>query len=147
MKLIKSLLTSCLLLAGTANALPADVQVSAAAGSSIELESGIDFIHDWVAKKSANLCGISNLKKVTHPAVVDYDALLAATPQVKEMKAKGIKPDSVAGKTLRKAARDLIVQKAPTVQKDGGYDGLWKAIEHKDGRSIDDVTQDIIDLF
>lgn len=145
-----SILLACLLLAGSSSALssaeggivaPAPVR-SQTAGTSTVLQA-----HDWVAEEADNLCGISNLKRVTNPALVNYDSLLDATPQMTEMREKRIKPDSIEGKTLREAARKLIVTKAQAVQKLGGYDGLWKAITNKDGRRIDDVTKDVIALF
>jgi len=145
-----SILLACLLFAGNSSAL-SNVEpevVTPAPFGSLTAETPIAVeAHDWVAEQADNLCGISNLKRVTNPALVNYDSLLDATPQMTEMREKRIKPDSIEGKTLREAARKLIVTKAQAVQKLGGYDGLWKAITNKDGRSIDDVTADVIALF
>ncbi len=104
-------------------------------------------VHNWIADEGQNLCGISRLKRVTNPAKVNYDALMHATPQMVEMRGKGIKPDSIEGKTLREAARKLIVTKAQIVQREGGFDGIWKAIAHRDKRVISDVTARVIALY
>ena len=145
-----SILFACLLFAGSSNALStAEGELSNPAPILVETTeaSQAQGLHDWIAEHADNLCGISKLKRVSNPALVNYDSLLEATPQMTEMREKRIKPDSIEGKTLREAARKLIVTKAQAVQKLGGYDGLWKAIANKDGRRIDDVTADVIALF
>ncbi len=101
----------------------------------------------WVAKEDDNICGISDLKKVTNPAKVDYGELLESTPQIREMKRKGIDPESTEGKALRKGARTLITKTSELVRVAKGHCSVWKVISHKDGRKIPDVTEDVIDRF
>jgi hypothetical protein len=103
--------------------------------------------HSWIAEKEDNICGIKDLKKVTKPALVDYEELLEATPQMKEIKRDEIDPGSTKGKALRKAARTLISKTAEVVRKENGHCGIWKAIAHKDAREIADVTEDIVERF
>ena len=101
----------------------------------------------WIAEKDDNICGIADLKKVTKPAIVDYDKLLEATPQMKELKLKDIDPESVKGKTLIKGAQTLISKTAEVVREAKGHCGVWKAIAHKDERDVSDVTEDIVERF
>jgi hypothetical protein len=103
--------------------------------------------HGWIAEKEDNICGIKDLKKVTKPALVDYEELLEATPQMKELKRDDIDPESTKGKALRKAARTLISKTAEVVRKHNGHCGVWKTIAHKDERDIADVTEDIVERF
>ncbi|MEW6071933.1 MAG: hypothetical protein AB1726_04960 [Planctomycetota bacterium] len=100
--------------------------------------------HGWRAQAEDNICGISNLNKVSNPAVVDYDALLAATPQMKRAKKEKIDPDSPEGKLLRQEAGSLITRKAEVVRAQRGHCGVWKAIRHEDGRAIPDITAEVL---
>lgn len=103
--------------------------------------------HGWIAQESDNICGISDLKKVTNPAKVDYDHLLEETPQIKEMKRRDIDPESTEGKALRKGAQTLITKSSEVVRKEKGHCSVWKAIANKDHREIPDVTQDVLERF
>ncbi len=100
--------------------------------------------HGWVAFDGDSICGVSDLRKVSNPAVVDYSALLDATPQIKEMKKKKIDPDSVQGKALRQKAASLVNRKCEIVRSKRGHCGVWKTIRHKDGRAIPDVTLEVL---
>jgi hypothetical protein len=95
----------------------------------------------WVAEEEDNICGISDLKKVSNPAKVDYDALWEATPQIKKMKEKKIDPESTEGKALRNGAKTLITKSAQLVQEAKAYCGVWKAISNEDGRDVPDITK------
>ena len=100
--------------------------------------------HGWVANSGDCICGVSDLHKVSNPAVVDFSALLDATPQIQEMKKKKIAPDSVQGKALRQKAESLVVRKCEVVRSQRGHCGVWKGIRHKDGRAIPDVTLEVL---
>jgi len=141
---ISFLALASLALGGTAraNAAP-DVPVLA----STEVTTTDADVHGWIAEDEDNICGIKDLKKVTKPAVVDYDELLEATPQVKELKRRDIDPESTKGKALLKEARTLIAKAAELVRDDKGNCGIWKAIANKDDREIPDVTEDIVERF
>lgn len=97
----------------------------------------------WVAEEDDNICGISDLKKVSNPAKVDYDGLWDATPQIKKMKEKKIDPESTEGKALRSQAKTLITKTCELVRAAKGHCGIWKSIKNEDGRKVPDVTDDV----
>lgn len=97
----------------------------------------------WQASDGTNICGISDLRKVSNPAVVDYPTLLDTTPQAKRMKKEKIDPDSRLGRLLRREASSLILKKCQVVRKQHGHCGIWKEISHSDGRTVPDVTSDV----
>ena len=103
--------------------------------------------HPWTAEVEDNICGIANLKRVSKPAAVDYEQLLGETPQIRELERKDIDPDSVQGRALRKAARTLITKSCEKARKAEGYCSVWKAISHEDGRTIPDITEDVLEHF
>lgn len=103
--------------------------------------------HPWTADEEDFICGIENLEHVSHPAVVDYEELYEATPQIREMEEEGIDPDSVEGRALRKAARKLIIKSCQKVREAESHCSVWKAISHEDGRDIPDITEDVLELF
>ena len=102
---------------------------------------------EWIADEEDNICGISDLKKVTNPAKVSYDRLLDATPQMQELKRKGIDSDSAEGKALRKGAKTLITKTCELVRAARGHCSVWRSIGNKDGRSIPDITDEVIEKF
>lgn len=97
----------------------------------------------WVADEDDNICGIKDLKKISNPAKVDYDALWEATPQIKKMKEKKIDPESTEGKALRSEAKTLVTKTCELVRSSGGYCGVWKSIKNEDGRTVTDITDDV----
>ena len=107
-------------------------------------ESATAVSQGWKAKGADIITGISDLTKVSNPATVDYDQLLEATPQMKQLKKEKIDPDSPQGKLLRQAANSLITKKCTLVRTQRGYCGIWKAIRHEDGRAVPDVTYEVL---
>jgi len=101
----------------------------------------------WVADLDDNICGIKDLKKVSNPAKVDYDGLWDATPQVKKIKEKKIDPESTEGKALRSQAKTLITKSCELVRAAKGHCGVWKAIKNEDGRTVQDVSDDVKSKF
>ena len=99
----------------------------------------------WKANESDNIAGLSDLKKLSNPAVVDYAALLAATPEYKELEKDRVDPESAKGRTLRQQAADRVTKAADHVRKDKRYCSVWKDISHKDGRKVPDITQEVKD--
>ena len=97
----------------------------------------------WIARVRDNICGISDLKKVSNPARVSYDELLQATPQFEEMRRDRIDPQSTEGKALRNRAKTLVTKTCEVVRRSGGYCGVWKVIRHEDGRIAPDITDDV----
>ena len=132
---------------GRAEPGPAVAAPGAARAPAAPSELGNPGLHDWIAREADNICGIASLKRVTNPARVSYDVLFAATPQVREMKRKGIDPDSAEGKALREEARTLITKSCQRVRKTQGHCSVWKAIRHQDGRAIPDVTGLVLQHF
>lgn len=98
---------------------------------------------DWIAEPSDNICGIADLRKLSNPARVDYDSLFESTPEMKELRRDRIDPGSARGKQLRRAANELITKAAEMVRRARGHCGVWKAIRHRDGRAIPDVTEEV----
>lgn len=103
--------------------------------------------HSWKAVKKDNICGLTDLDKVSSPAQVDYDELLKATPQMKEIDKKGIDVKSAEGKALVKEAKSLITKSAELERGSKSYCSVWKSISHKDGRKIPDITDAVIDRY
>jgi hypothetical protein len=97
----------------------------------------------WVADEDDNICGIKDLKKISNPAKVDYDALLDATPQMKKIKEKKIDPESTEGKALRSEAKTLVTKSCELLRSSKGYCGVWKSIKNEDGRTVPDITDDV----
>lgn len=97
----------------------------------------------WLAEEEDNICGIKDLKKVSNPAKVDYDALWDATPQIKKMADKKIDPESTEGKALRAQAKTLITKSAELVRDAKGHCGVWKRIRNEDGRDVPDLTKEV----
>lgn len=114
---------------------PAPVVTPVTAPPSLELATA-----GWKGKKTDNICGIDDLKKVSNPAEVDYPDLMASTPQMKRIEKDGIDPESPQGKILRQEAVRLITKTCEVVRRQKGYCGIWKAIAHEDARSITDAT-------
>lgn len=137
-----------LALGGFVRAQPAPSETSPSLATSlVEFAAPAAVWHKWTAEDEDNICGISDLRKVTRPAAVDYEELLESTPQMKEIDREGIDPDSAEGKALRKGARTLITKACELVRETNGHCSIWKAISHEDGRSISDVTEDVLDRF
>jgi hypothetical protein len=97
----------------------------------------------WIAKKSDNICGISDPKKVSNPAKVKYDKCLAETWPMKKIEEEDIDPESPEGKALRAKAVRLVTKAAQQVMGDNAYCSVWKAIKHADGRDVPDVTDEV----
>ena len=99
----------------------------------------------WIVQKSDFICGISDARKISSPARIDYTKCMDETEPIKEMKKKKIDPDSVEGKALRNRARTLVTRACDLVRKSKGYCGVWKVIRHSDGRIVPDITEDVQD--
>ena len=97
----------------------------------------------WSANSSDHLAGISDLKKVSNPAVVDYDQLYEATEEIKKMRKEKIDPDSAKGRSLRQQAAERVTKAANAIRKEKRHCSVWKAISHKDGRKVDDITAEV----
>ena len=101
----------------------------------------------WVADKDDNICGISDVRKISNPGVVDYDELWDATPEIKKLKKEGIDPDSAEGKALRNKAKTRITKACQKIQGEKGLCSVWKKISHSGSKKAADITSAVKKLF
>lgn len=116
---------------------------SPVAAPSVDPEAG----RTWIVRSQDNICGLKVANQLSNPAQVDYSALLDATPQMKEMKRRGIRASSPEGIALKNAAVDSIATAADSVRSDAGHCSVWKSIRHKDGDAVPDITEDVAALL
>ncbi len=95
---------------------------------------------DWVVRSEDHICGVSEARMIANPARVDYESLMDSTPEIKELRRKGIDRDSARGQTLVTAARDRVRRATNAVMKEKGYDSVWKQISNKKGVAAADIT-------
>ena len=95
----------------------------------------------WIAKSADSVVGVSEARQVTNPAKIDYEKLMKATPEMKELRKEGIDKTSARGQTLVTAARDRIRRAARSVMTAKGHCSVWKKISHKDKRTVTDITE------
>ncbi|MFT7486089.1 MAG: hypothetical protein ACI9F9_001942 [Candidatus Paceibacteria bacterium] len=98
---------------------------------------------DWIVKSENAICGVSEAHQITNPAKVDYDALMSATEEMKELRKKRIDKTSARGQTLVAAARDRVRRATSSVMKAKGHCSVWKKISHKKGTVVTDLTKAI----
>jgi len=98
----------------------------------------------WVAEIHHNICGVSHPRQVTNPSVVNYKKVLVATAEMKDLRARGVSPQSAEGKILRERAVDHVRRIGSRVMNKGGYCSMWKEISHRDGRAVRDLTNEVV---
>lgn len=98
---------------------------------------------DWIVEESDNVCGLKDSRQLSTPAVVDYDKLIEATAELREMKRKRIDKDSPEGQLLYNKAVDRVRTAASELMKTKGYDSVWKSIRHRRGQKAADATDEI----
>jgi hypothetical protein len=121
-------------------------------GGAIAVGSAVDTAaawlgRDWSAKAEDNICGLRDLAQVSSPVVIDFQACLDATPEMKKIKAEKIDPKSPDGIRLTTEATNRVTQACESVQKANGYCSVWKAIKHKDGRAVTDISSQVTSQF
>ena len=131
-----------MLAAAPAGATPAPPP-ACAAGPEAALASG----RDWILKTADNICGLRDPNQLTHPALIDFDACLEATPEMRRVRDQGIDPKSAEGIQLRSAAVTRLTNACESVRVANGHCSVWKEIRHKDGRPIPDLSSQVIALF
>ncbi|MCE9595219.1 MAG: hypothetical protein K8S98_13615 [Planctomycetes bacterium] len=114
--------------------------VHAASLPSLAAQGESVFGRDWLVKAADNVCGLKDANQLSNPAVVDYDAVLAATPELRKLKDDKIDPASPEGIRLTNAGADRVSQACEAVRTATGHCSVWKAIKHRDGRVIPDIT-------
>jgi hypothetical protein len=98
----------------------------------------------WRAEAKDNICGLSNTRHVTNPAVVDYNRVLRATPEMKDLSSRDIDLRSAEGQILKQRAVDHVRRVGSKVMRKSGNCSLWKSISHRDGRKVKDLTDQVV---
>jgi hypothetical protein len=102
---------------------------------------------DWTGKAEDNICGLRDLTQVSNPVVIDFQACLDATPEMKKIKSEKIDPKSPEGIRLVTEATNRVTQACEAVQRANGYCSVWKSIRHKDGRAVTDISSQVTAQF
>ena len=84
-----------------------------------------------VADAEDNICGLSDLRMVRQPGVVDWTALMGATSEMKKIKKEGIKKDSPEGVLLITKAESKCRTACVKQMRKTKVDSMWKRITHK----------------
>lgn len=95
---------------------------------------------DWILKSGDNICGLKEASQISSPAVVDWQALLDATPEMKKMRDQKIDANSPEGIQLTNDATNRVTQACESIRASQSHCSIWKTIRHKDGRAVTDVT-------
>lgn len=147
-KLICLVLGACALLATQAQAGPdACALPGPAPAVSVASDLGPLSGRDWILRAADNVCGLRDPNQLTYPAVIDFDACLEATPEMRRVRDQGIDPQSAEGIQLRSKAVTRLTNACESVRTANGHCSVWKEIRHKDGRTIPDVSSQVIALF
>jgi hypothetical protein len=96
---------------------------------------------DWILNANDNVCGLRDPRMLSNPGRINYDTLMAATPELQKLKREGIDPSSAEGIQLKQQAIDRVTKASESVRVTQGHCSVWKAISHKDGRVITDLTE------
>lgn len=107
-------------------------------GGGLHSEQGI--AGRWICKRSDNVCGLDQPPTLSHPAKISYESVLKETAAMKELRSKGIDPNSPEGLRLRSTGQDQLKRAAEGVMRQQGHCSVWKSIRHSDGRRVPDVT-------
>lgn len=87
---------------------------------------------EWVVDEADSVCGLTDPRHLARPGVMQYDAVLKGTSEMREMARKGIDRDSPEGQVLYNKAVDRVRRAAAAVMKDRKLDSVWKKISNKD---------------
>jgi hypothetical protein len=98
---------------------------------------------DWIAVRTDSICGLDDAARLSNPAVVQYAALLEATPEQKRIRAENIDPSSALGIQLAQRAVDRVRDACEFVRVKEGHCSVWKRLRHKDGRHVPDLTASV----
>jgi len=97
----------------------------------------------WNVREANHICGLSSANQLSHPALIDFDAVMAATVEMKTIRREGIDPSSPRGQQLVNRASRHVADAAKRVMADASHCSIWKAVSHSDGRAISDVTAQV----
>lgn len=137
---MKPLQLALLIAAGAAALIAPEARGEACLG--VESQRGVLFA--WIVDDADHICGIQIPSHISNPATIDFDRALKMTEEMKRMKREGINPNSARGKALKNAAQRRVRVAATTVKGNLGHCSIWKTIRHTDGRSVTDVTTEVL---
>jgi hypothetical protein len=100
---------------------------------------------EWIAAKADSLCGLDDPALLSNPALVQHGSLIEATPEARRLRDENIDPQSAAGIQLLQRAADRVRDECEVVRDARGHCSVWKRIRHRDGRSVPNVTQFVLD--
>jgi len=98
----------------------------------------------YIAARADHVCGVDHPRAISNPARVDYDTLLEATEEVKELESRHLDPGSSRGTRLMAKARLEVTAACEAVRFDGQYCSIWKQVRRRDGAPVDDVTGQVL---
>jgi hypothetical protein len=119
-----------------------DVRLAASEPAALD-RSAPEAVSGWQARAEDNIVGLRDPKKLSNPSLVDYPALLAATPEMKRIKREGIDEGSPEGIQLKNRAASKVATACETVMNAEGHCSVWKSISHEDGRTVTDLTTQV----
>ena len=93
--------------------------------------------------KTDNLCGLAEPRQLSKPAKVDYDVLLEATDEYREIRDKKIDLESARGVELHNKAHSRIVAACERARTKLGHCSVWKTIARRNGKPIPNLTKSI----
>tara|TARA_R100000458_G_C8261391_1_gene236872 strand:+ start:1370 stop:1801 length:432 start_codon:yes stop_codon:yes gene_type:complete len=91
----------------------------------------VDSAIEWVADAEDNICGLSDLRMIRQPGVVDWVALMEETSEMKKIKREGIKKDSPEGILLITKAEGKCRTACVKQMRKTKVDSMWKRITHE----------------
>ncbi len=97
----------------------------------------------YVVEKTDNICGIDEPRAISNPAVIDYEAVLKVTEEVRKIRRQRIDPGSAKGIKLMTEARRKVLAACESVRADDMYCSIWKKIKRRDMTPVDEVTEKI----
>jgi len=98
----------------------------------------------YEAKASHSISGLTNVSQLSNPMVVRYEEVMEATEERVRMRKEKIDPTSPLGEILESAAHRRVSAASRAVMRREGHCSAWKRIKRKDGRSVPDLTADVI---
>ena len=101
---------------------------------------------EWTAAAGDNICGVSELRMVKQPGVVDWAALMDSTAEMKKIKREKIRKDSPAGITLIAKAEEKCMKACLKQMRKTKVDSMWKQISHS-SKLPWEQTDSVIDLI
>jgi hypothetical protein len=96
---------------------------------------------DWIAKSGDSICGLKEASQVSNPVIIDWQACLDATPEMKKAKSEKIDLSTPEGIKLVNEATNRVTTACETLRSANGYCSVWRAIKHKDGRAVTDISE------